>query len=78
VSDMQKQIEQMGFDAALAQSLAEIVAITRRTTIEECAMIAESHTTNLDGDEAAFVYRTARKIAQRIRAAAVSSQKDPS
>lgn len=68
MTDMQKQIEQMGFDAAMAQSLSEIVHITRARAIEECARVAESHTTNLEGSEAAFVHRTARKIARNIRA----------
>lgn len=36
MTDMEKQIEQMGFDAALAKSLVEIVMISRETAIQEC------------------------------------------
>jgi hypothetical protein len=41
VASLQKQIEQMGFDAAMAQNLAEIVQITRAAAINEC--IAAAH-----------------------------------
>jgi hypothetical protein len=48
--------------------------LIRAEIIEECARVAENHTTNLDGSEAAFVYRTARKIAKNIRALSDTSQ----
>lgn len=41
MSDLQDQIERMGFDAVMAHNLSEIVRITRETTIEECAKLVE-------------------------------------
>ena len=79
MTDMQKQIEQMGFDAAMAQSLSEIVSITRASTIMECAKIAENclggraHTYTSENAE---LYRSqdalCELIAAKIRALAVS------
>ena len=59
-----------------AADLCAKIAVAIAQERERCAQIAESHTTNLDGDEAAFVYRTARKIAERIRPA-VGTGKQP-
>lgn len=53
-------------DAKLAYEHAK--AVGWNEAVEECARIAESHSTNLEGDAAAFVHRTARKIADNIRA----------
>jgi hypothetical protein len=54
--------------ALIVSALRGLAQCSREQAIEECARVAENHTTNLDGSEAAFVYRTARKIAHNIRA----------
>lgn len=41
MSDVKKDIERMGFDAVMRENIAEIVRITRETTVEECARLVE-------------------------------------
>lgn len=41
MNEIQEGIRKMGFDAEMAENLAEVVRITREAAIEECAKVVE-------------------------------------